>query len=84
MQEEYEANVEDFPWECFICGEEADFELPPSAWLSNSHPLCLNCADAVLSNLNHLHRARLTFHHKFGDISIVSKIPISQGKLHDN
>jgi hypothetical protein len=63
-------------WECFLCGKEDSFEIAPYGYLSNSHPLCIACADEVLKNENHKHRFRLTYHKTIGDIIIASNIPI--------
>lgn len=64
-------------WECFLCSKEEDFETLPYGYISNSHPLCITCANAVLIEENHKQRFRLTYHKTIGDIIIVSNIPIS-------
>lgn len=71
-------------WECFLCSKEEDFEILPDGYLSNSHPLCCNCANSILQNENHKHRFRLTYHKKLGDIILVSNVPILTGNFTKN
>ena len=66
-------------WECFLCCKEEDFNRLPSAYLSNSHPLCQICGDTILNNLDHKQRYRLTYHKNIGDIIVVSNIPVETG-----
>ena len=75
---------EDEKWECFLCCQEADFEIFPSAYLSNYHPLCSNCANEVLENQDHEQRFRLSYHEDFGNLVMVSNIPIQTGKFTRN
>ncbi len=64
-------------WECHLCAVEKDFEIAPSGWLANYHPLCFECTDEVLEDEDHPDRFRLTYHEEFGNIKIVSNIPIT-------
>jgi len=66
-------------WECFLCGKEEEFCIPPTGYLSNSHALCNKCANVVLYNLNHKQRSRLTFHNQIGDLQIIANIPVEKG-----
>jgi hypothetical protein len=68
-------------WECFLCGEEDYFQILPTGYLSNSHPLCSNCANIILYNENHNQRFRLTYHKDIGDISFVADIPVPVGNF---
>lgn len=70
---------EEEKWECFLCCKEADFAILPSAYLSNSHPLCINCADDVLKKQKHKQRFRLTYHHDMGDLVLASNVAIPTG-----
>lgn len=71
-------------WECFLCCREEDFEILPAGYLSNSHPLCCNCANSVLQNENHKQRFRLTYHKDIGDVILASNIPILTGHFTKN
>jgi hypothetical protein len=66
-------------WECFLCCKEDDIETLPYGYLSNSHPLCNACADAVLNDENHIQRFRLSYHKEIGDIIIAFNIPLQTG-----
>ena len=55
-------------WECFLCSKEGNFEIIPSGYLGNYHPLCTKCADYVFYDKNHSQHFRLTFHECVGDI----------------
>jgi len=55
-------------WECYLCCKEDDFEVLPSGYLGNYHPLCIKCADYVLYDKNHSQHLRLTYHECAGDI----------------
>lgn len=70
-------------WECFLCSLEDDFDNEPSGYLSNYHPLCLNCANDIYYNLEGENRFRLTFHIEFGDLIFFEKqlIPIENQRL---
>ncbi len=63
-------------WECFLCSDEENFNILPSAYLSNSHPLCKKCSDVILNDENHKQRFRLTYHSKIGDLKMISNIPV--------
>lgn len=71
-------------WECFLCGREDDFEILPSAYLSNYHPLCSSCADDVFKNEKHKQRFRLTYHQDTGDIILASNVPVPTGHYTKN
>jgi hypothetical protein len=71
-------------WECHVCGKEAEFELLPSGYLGNYHPLCSNCADDILNNPNHKHRSRLTYHKDYGDIEFVKNIIVPKNHFNLN
>ena len=62
-------------WECFLCGAEDDFEILPTGYLSNYHPLCENCADLVLNDKSHPHRFRLSYHLSIGELAIIANVP---------
>jgi hypothetical protein len=66
-------------WECFLCTKENKFETLPTGYLSNWHPLCQTCADIVLNEERHMHRFRLTYHNKIGDIKLLANIPVHDG-----
>lgn len=68
-------------WECFLCAKEYSFELLPTGYLSNSHPLCQKCADIVLNEEKHKHRLRLSYHRQIGDIKLVANIPVQNGYI---
>lgn len=71
-------------WECFLCGKEDDYEIFPTGYLSNNHPLCLNCANLIMNDENHKQRFRLTYHKDIGDIVFVSNIPVPTGNFIKN
>lgn len=71
-------------WECFLCCKEDDFDKLPYGYLSNSHPLCRECANSILKNENHNQRFRLSYHKEIGDIVIASNIPIQNGFANRN
>jgi hypothetical protein len=71
-------------WECFLCAVEMDFEIIPSGWLSDYHPLCNNCANEVLEDESHEARFRLTYHEEIGNLKMVANIPISMEKYLKN
>jgi len=58
-------------WECWLCNKEDDFDLLPSGYINNSHPLCEKCADEVLTDTEHRHHNRLSYHKDVGDIFFV-------------
>ncbi len=66
-------------WECFLCAREEKFSALPNGYLSNCHPLCMQCANEVLLDEAHTQRFRLTYHHNIGDLSIMSTIPVQNG-----
>lgn len=68
-------------WECFLCSKEETFEILPTAYLSNSHPLCKKCADTILKDENHKQRFRLSYHNSIGDLKMISNIPVQEGYL---
>ena len=71
-------------WECHICGIEEEFDILPSGYLGNYHPLCLSCANGILKNPNHKHRSRLTYHIDFDDIEFVNNIIIPKNHFNLN
>lgn len=66
-------------WECYLCVQDYHFEELPAGYLSNSHPLCLQCANSVLNDVKHKHRFRLTYHKKIGDLKLVSNVFVQYG-----
>jgi ribosomal protein L37E len=58
-------------WECHLCGFEKDFEILPSGYLGNYHPLCERCADEIFNDETNTHHLRLTYHECVGDINFV-------------
>ncbi|MDR0510605.1 MAG: hypothetical protein LBH06_05890 [Rikenellaceae bacterium] len=56
-------------WECCLCGREKPFELLPTGYLGNYHPLCERCADGVLTDKDNKHHYRLMYHENTGDIA---------------
>jgi hypothetical protein len=56
-------------WECYLCCKEDDFEVLPSAYIANYHPLCRRCADYSLYDREHSQHYRLTYHELTGDLS---------------
>lgn len=71
-------------WECFLCGTEKNFNLLPTGYLSNYHPLCNKCADIVLKDETNINRHRMTFHTEIGDFKIISNIPVANNFYHFN
>ena len=63
-------------WECYLCAEEAYFEILPTGYLANYHPLCKNCADHVLEDEDHKEHFRLTYHQEIGDIEDITQIKV--------
>jgi hypothetical protein len=68
-------------WECYLCSSEHGFEDNPIGYLANFHPLCLNCANDVLTDKNNQNHFRLTFHEKIGDLKIIGNIPVENNFL---
>jgi hypothetical protein len=66
-----EYDTEDMPWECWMCGREADFDAAPYGWIRDSHPLCHHCADLLLDNPAHKWHNSLSYHYKTGEIKAV-------------
>ncbi|MDR2194094.1 MAG: hypothetical protein LBP19_06470 [Treponema sp.] len=55
--------------ECYLCGNEDDFDDPPYGWIRDVHPLCKYCADKVLKDTGNKFHASLSYHYKVGVIS---------------
>jgi hypothetical protein len=66
-------------WECFLCAAELHPNILPSAYLSNYHSLCSNCAKNVISDTRSPHRSRITYYEDMGDIKMISDIPVRHG-----
>jgi len=67
-------------WECHLCASEDIFDILPSGYLANNHPLCCLCANEVLEDPNHGDRFRMTYHIDIGDFQMISNIPVKLGQ----
>jgi hypothetical protein len=63
-------------WECYLCASEEIFDVLPSGYLANYHPLCFSCANEVLEDPDHEDRFRMTYHIDIGDFQMISNIPV--------
>ncbi len=61
-------------WECFVCGDEYDFEILHGGYLGNYHPLCDKCANEIISDNNSQFYHQLTHHYKKGDLILLMGI----------
>ncbi len=70
-------------WECYLCTDEFSFEERVSGFLGNFHPICKICSDKCISQKN-VHKHRLSYHYKYGEITMCGEVPIERNRYNQN
>ncbi|WP_445736059.1 hypothetical protein [Mariniflexile sp.] len=70
-------------WECHLCAKEFSLKKMISGFLGNFHPICKKCADKCISE-NNIHKKRLTFHYKYGEIKMCEGVPVESNLYNQN